>query len=59
MRWPWGHNGYRFTKALSKKQKKILACLDAADDIVNSLVTVTAVKHNNTEQNSKNMAKGT
>jgi len=32
-----GHNGYRFTKALSKKQKNILACLDAADDIVSSL----------------------
>jgi hypothetical protein len=32
-----GQDGYRFTKALSKKQKQILAAFDAIDDIVCSL----------------------
>jgi transposase len=32
-----GQEGYRFTKALSKKQKQILAAFDATDDIVSSL----------------------
>jgi hypothetical protein len=32
-----GREGYRFAKALSKKQKQILAAFDAADDIVGSL----------------------
>ena len=32
-----GQDGYRFTKALSKKQKQILSAFDAADDIVQSL----------------------
>lgn len=32
-----GQEGYRFTKALSKKQKQILAAFGAVDDIVSSL----------------------
>ena len=32
-----GKNGFRFTKALSKKQKQILAAFGAADDIASSL----------------------
>jgi len=32
-----GHGGYRFAKALTKKQKQILSAFDAADDIVHSL----------------------
>ena len=32
-----GQEGYRFTKALSKKQKQILTAFDAVDDIVHSL----------------------
>ena len=32
-----GSNGYRFTKALTKKQKKILDVFDAAEDIVTRL----------------------
>ena len=32
-----GRDGCRFAKALSKKQKEMLAAFDAADDIVSSL----------------------
>jgi short-subunit dehydrogenase involved in D-alanine esterification of teichoic acids len=32
-----GHNGLRLTKALTKKQKEILAVFDASDDILVSL----------------------
>jgi transposase len=32
-----GHEGYRFTKALTKKQKQILTAFDAAHDIVKTL----------------------
>jgi hypothetical protein len=31
------HNGYRFTKALTKKQKQMLSAYDAALDIVKSI----------------------
>lgn len=31
------HNGYRFTKALTKKQKQILLAFNAVDDIVSTL----------------------
>jgi hypothetical protein len=31
------HNGYRFTKALTKKQKQMLSAFDAALDIVKSI----------------------
>ena len=31
------HNGYRFAKALTKKQKQILSAFDAVDDIVSTL----------------------
>ena len=32
------HDGYRFTKALTKKQKQILSAFDATDDILASLL---------------------
>jgi transposase len=32
-----GHDGHRFTKALTKKQKQILSAFDATDDILASL----------------------
>jgi transposase len=32
-----GHDGYRFTKALTRKHKQILAAFDGADDIVKSI----------------------
>jgi transposase len=31
------HDGYRFTKALTKKQKQILSAFDAVDDITKSV----------------------
>jgi hypothetical protein len=32
-----GHNGYRFTKALTKKQKQILSAFHAENDIIKSI----------------------
>jgi hypothetical protein len=32
-----GHDGYRFTKALTRKHKQILSAFDAVDDIVKSI----------------------
>lgn len=37
-----GHDGYRFTKALTKKHKQILSAFDAVNDIVKSIKSDTS-----------------